>query len=430
MRLYKSLMRLSTPLLEAALSKRLRLGKEDPLRCAERRGQPQRARGSAPLVWFHGASVGESLSLLALVERVLRDNPKLEVMVTTGTVTSARLMAERLPQGAFHQYIPVDHPVWTENFLDHWRPDLVIWSESEFWPNMLDGIQRRGVPAVLLNARMSEASFRRWKLARASARAVLETFSLCLGQNAAEAARLEELGAKNVRVSANLKYAAAPLPHDPKMLAEMQVIVGARPRLLWASTHLGEEAMAGRVHAWLKREFPALLTIVVPRHPARGAEIAQELRGQGLKVAQRSRGEIPQGENDIYLADTLGELGMFFRLSPLVVMGGSFADIGGHNPIEPAQAGCVVFYGPEMYNFLSIREDFARHGAALSAQDEGELERKLASALRDPSSVAPVAAAALALTGEKAHVLDELSAALSPWLGNLTQKRKEEKAAC
>lgn len=429
--LYKSLMRLSTPVLELYLARRQRQGKEDPLRAGERRGRPRRARGTAPLVWFHGASVGESLSLLALVERVLQQYPAIEVMMTTGTVTSASLMQARLPQGAFHQYMPVDHPRWTESFLEHWRPDLVIWSESEFWPNMLAGIKKRHIPAVLLNARMSESSFRRWRRAGGAARTVLETFALCLGQNAAEAERLRILGAGAVQVSANLKYAAAPLPHDPQALAVLRDTIGTRPLLLWASTHPGEEEMAARVHLRLKPAFPALLTVIVPRHPARGGQIAEILRMAGLRVAQRSGGALPAADDDVYLADTLGELGLFFRLARLVVMGGSFAAIGGHNPIEPAQLGCVIFYGPQMYNFLTIREDFSARQAALPVCDEEDLVQKLSEALHHPEDLAPVAAAALALTEEKAPVLETLMQELSPWLERIAPKEREkEKAAC
>jgi 3-deoxy-D-manno-octulosonic-acid transferase len=209
--LYKNLMQSAAPLLEAYLQRRMRRGKEDPVRFDERRGKPSRARGDKPLVWFHAASVGEAQSLLALIRRLMADAADVQVMVTTGTVTSARLMAERLPAPAFHQYMPVDHPAWTENFLDHWQPSLVIWSESEFWPNMLAGIRQRNIPAILLNARMSEKTFRRWQFARGAIGAMLGTFSLCLGQNQAEVDRLLKLGSASAKVSGNLKYAALPL---------------------------------------------------------------------------------------------------------------------------------------------------------------------------------------------------------------------------
>ncbi|MBI1214443.1 MAG: 3-deoxy-D-manno-octulosonic acid transferase [Alphaproteobacteria bacterium] len=416
--IYKAVMRASTPFLEAYLQKRAARGKEDVERAAERRGHADRARPAAPLVWCHAASVGEALSLLSVVERLLRDNPAVSVMVTTGTVTSARLMEERLPKGAFHQFVPVDHPRWVARFLDHWRPDLVIWSESEFWPNMLSAIRARGIPAVLLNARMSEKTFARWQWARGTMASLLSAFDLCLGQNAAEAARLEKLGARNVRVSANLKYAAAPLPCDGEKLATLEQSVKGRSLLLWASTHEGEEEIAADVHKALARDVKGLLTIIVPRHPARGEDIFEMIEKRELRPALRSSGDMPDEElpPDIYIADTLGELGLFYRLCKTVVIGGSFAQIGGHNPIEPAQLGCAIFYGPQMYNFISINQEFLDAKAAVQVHDVAALQAALKDALADPAAVAPLRDAALKLTAEKSGIVDALAALLNPYV--------------
>lgn len=413
--LYRLVMQASTPLLNAYLQKRLRAGKEDPARAHERRGRPAVPRPQGALVWFHAASVGESLSLLALVARVRRDYPAVAVMVTTGTVTSAALMATRLPEGAFHQYIPVDHPRWVAGFLDHWRPDAVFWAESELWPNMLMTLRDRGVPAVLLNARMSESSFRRWRLARGTIARVLSAFRLCLAQNAAEAARLGALGAADTRVSANLKYAAAPLPFDEKILADLQVRAGSRPLVLWASTHAGEEARAFALHKELCKAQPDVLSVIVPRHPARAEEIEREAVAAGLALRRRSRGDdLPQ--EGVYLADTMGELGLFYRLCPLVVMGGTFADIGGHNPIEPAQCGCTIFWGPVGYNFLTVLEDFRAAGAIVEVADEAALAAQLAAALQNPAAWRTYGENAARLTAEKSGVLDSIMADIAPVL--------------
>lgn len=414
--IYKAMMRASTPLLEAYLQRRAARGKEDPARAPERRGKPGRARGANPLVWFHAASVGESLSLLALIARVLKDCPQTAVMVTTGTVTSARLMAERLPERAFHQYMPVDHPAWVARFLEHWRPAFVIWAESEFWPNMLTEVSKRGIPAVLLNARMSETSFRRWQWAPGTAREILSAFSLCFAQNDAESRRLLALGALDVRVSANLKYAAPPLPVRAEDLAAVREAAGSRKLVLFASTHPGEEEIAAETHLALQKRFPGLLTVVVPRHPARGEEIAGLFKKKGLSAARRSAGELPGAENEIYIADTLGELGLFYRLCNIVVIGGSFADIGGHNPIEPGQLGCLVIYGPLMYNFVTISDDFLTAGAAIQVRDVNALQETLGLALEHPASFAAHAESARKMTAEKARVLDGLMATLKPLL--------------
>lgn len=413
---YKAMMQAATPLLEAYLKRREGRGKEDPARAHERRGRARLPRAAGALAWFHAASVGESLSLLAIISRVLETHQGLQVMVTTGTVASARLMADRLPPGAFHQYIPVDQPSWVAAFLDHWRPDFVVWSESEFWPNMLSAIKARGIPAVLMNARMSEGSFRRWKWAKGAIGGVLSVFSLCLAQNAAEAARLEQLGAKNVRVAANVKYAAAPLPVDGAKLAEMQAQVSGRKTILWASTHAGEEQLALETHAALRPQFPDLLTIIVPRHAPRGLDVLALAQQKSLGAGLRSRND---AAGEIYIADTMGELGLFYRLCKTVVVGGSFADIGGHNPIEPGQLACVIFYGPQMYNFITINEDFQAAQAAVQVADAAALKVKLAEALASPEKFAPFGDNARALTAEKSAAASALASMLDPWLEKL-----------
>jgi 3-deoxy-D-manno-octulosonic-acid transferase len=417
--LYKNLMQGTTPLLRAYLRRRMQRGKEDPARFNERCGRPLKKREDGPLVWFHAASVGEAQSLLVLIRRLLDSRPQIQVMVTTGTVTSARLMAERLPPRAFHQYVPVDHPGWTENFLNHWRPDLVIWSESEFWPNLLLGIQQRQIPAILLNARMSEASFRRWSLVKGLIGEMLRTFQLCLGQNQSEVDRLLKLGAARAHISGNLKYAAAPLPCDAEALAALKKSLGTRPHLLWAVTHPGEEEIACRIHKVLQPTVAELLTIIVPRHPQRGDEIAALTAKAGLKARQRSQKELPATGDDVYIADTLGEMGLFYRLAPLCIMGGSFVPHGGHNPIEPAQLGCQIFYGPHMFNFVSICNDFESRGATLRIADENDLKKNLALALKDPQHFSAMAAAARNWALEQSHIADEIVAEIAPFLDRI-----------
>jgi len=419
MTLYQGLTKRSAPLLEAYQQRRLRRGKEDPARTAERRGRSSKPRENKPLVWFHAASVGESQALLALIRRLLADYPVIQVMVTTGTVTSAKLMADRLPSGAFHQYMPVDHPDWVESFLNHWHPDFIVWSESEFWPNMLTGIRRRGIPAILLNARMSEKSFRCWQMAGGVIKDMLGTFRLCLGQNQAEVDRLLKLGAAAARISGNLKYAAAPLPYDAANLDILKNAIGTRPYLLWASTHPGEEEIACHVHSALRKTQPALLTIIVPRHPQRGSSIAALAGKANLKAGLRSQGCVPRTEDDIYIADTLGELGLFYRLCRLCIMGGSFVPIGGHNPIEPGQFGCQIFYGPHMFNFVSICNDFESRGAARRVTGADMLVQDLALALQDPQHFSALGTAAQAWTQQQSHIVDEISVTLAPFMKEL-----------
>lgn len=416
--LYRAAVRAATPLIEAHLKKRADRGREDPARANERRGRPLRPRGEKPLVWFHAASVGESVALLTTIKRMLADFPFVQVMVTTGTVTSAKTMADRLPEGAFHQYIPVDHPAWVSSFLDHWKPDLVIWTESDFWPAMLSEIGRRQIPAVLLNGCLSQKSCDGWRWARGLIRDTLKTFDLVLAQNAGHAERLAKMGARNVRVSANLKYAAAPLSFDEAKLDALKTAVGDRPVIVWGSTHPGEEAMAARIHAKMKPLHPSLLTVVVPRHVARGNDAKAAVEALGLRASLRSAGAMPQASDDIYIADTMGEMGLFYRLGRLAVVGGSYC-FRSHNPIEPAQLGCVVFYGPKTAHIQSLCDDFERNAAALRAKDEAVLAQAVGAYLADPAVFAPMAAAAEKWTRAKSRVEDEIAAELAPWVAAL-----------
>ena len=411
--LYRSLLAPSAPVLRLVLNRRLAAGKEDGARMAERMGHAGVARPVGKLVWLHAASVGEALSLIALIDDLRARRPDLVLLLTTGTVTSAKLMQTRLPAGVIHQYVPVDHPRWVARFLDHWRPDGVIWSESELWPNMLHAVNRRRIPAALVNARMSVRSYQRWRSVRGFARQLLSVFDVCLAQTPREADQLRDLGARKVDIVGNLKYAAQPLPDSAAARDELHRAIAARPVVLWASTHPGEEDIAAATHVALSRDVENLLTVIVPRHPARGGDIAAQIKARGLHASLRSAGTLPDASCDIYIADTLGELGLFYRLCPTVVMGGTFADIGGHNPIEPAQLGALVICGPELYNFSSIREDFAAVTGMIEVRDPWSLVPVLRQRLQNPASYDAIANAGRDLTARQAHVLDEIQQALA-----------------
>lgn len=388
-----------------------------PERLHERMGAPRKDRPIGSLVWFHGASVGESLSALPVIEKILNDYPDCHVMVTTGTITSARLMEKRLGARAFHQFIPLDHPKWVKRFLNHWQPDAVIWLESDFWPNMLQQIQKRDIPAVLLNARMGEGSFDKWsRFAAGSLQRILSTFDMCLTQSADEKARLDHFGHPDVRISDNLKYAAARLPVHEQRRAELSDAIGARPVWQYASTHPGEEDIAIGIHQNLQKEFEDVLTVLIPRHPNRGAEIKDLADKTGVKAARRSQNEPILNDTDIYIADTMGELGIFFDLIDTTVIGGSMVAHGGHNPIEPAQFENMVIYGPHMFNFKLICEDFESRNAAMPVADAADLTQKLTAYFRAPELKRPYQNAASELTKEKSAALSRLWADLSPWL--------------
>jgi 3-deoxy-D-manno-octulosonic-acid transferase len=415
-RLYRALTVLATPLIAVYLGRRRRAGKEDPERFPERLGVAGAARPDGMLVWVHGASVGEALAALPLIERILESRDALHVLVTTGTVTSARLMAERLPPRAQHQYAPIDRPDAVRGFLDHWRPDLALWNESEFWPNLLTEIQALGIPMILVNGRMSDRSYRRWKLMRGVIRPLLDGFALCLAQSEQDAKRLRDLGAGAVHAIGNLKSAASPLPVDQAALDDLRDAVASRPLWLAASTHPGEETIAAASHCALAADHPGLLTIIAPRHPERGPTIAAGLRETGLTVALRSAGEPIDRSVDVYIADTLGELGLFYRLAPVAFVGGSLVAHGGQNLLEPARLGCAVIHGPHMANFAAFTAAFAAAQGAIEVADGAGLTAALGELLGDPDQRRRRGAAARAVAEAEAGVLDRIEAALAPYL--------------
>jgi 3-deoxy-D-manno-octulosonic-acid transferase len=365
------------------LSRRLNRGKEDSGRLGERRGVASAERPAGPLVWIHAASVGESLSVLPLIDGLLAICGDMHVLVTTGTVTSARLMEERLPPRALHQYVPLDHPDYCARFLAHWRPDLGIWVESEFWPNLIVATHERGAPLALVNARITERSFKGWQRFPATIHDLVGRFSAVLAQDGASAARLRALGAKDVATPGNLKHDAAPLTADAGELAMLRAAVGTRPVWLATNTHEGEENAAADVHETLSDKHPGLLTLIVPRHPARGGAIAAALRKRGLIVAQRSDGDAIAPDTDVYLADTLGELGLFYRLADIVFVGGTLVNTGGHNPFEPARLRSALIAGPSDFNFAEAFAQFEAGEALIRVADASELAGAVSSLIDD-----------------------------------------------
>ena len=409
------------PVVALYLARRMAHGKEDRDRFGERQGHASRARLPGPLVWVHAASNGEAVSMLSLIDRLLVERPALSVLVTTGTVTSARLLAHRLPADrAWHQYVPVDRPAYVRRFLDHWRPDLALWVESELWPNLIALTDRAGVPLLLLNGRMSVRSFRGWQRLPGLIGPLLAAFELCLAQDDVQAERLRRLGAASATSVGDLKTAAAPLPCDDGELRRIAADAADRPLWLAASTHAGEEEAAAEVHRTLMRERPDLLTVIAPRHPARAPEIAAMLQQRGLNVARRSTGETLDSSTDIYLADTLGELGLFYRLAGIAFIGGSLTPTGGHNPLEAALLDCAILHGPDMSNCAAMAQSLADAGATIAVRDAAALAVAVRRLLGDPVERAARAAAAAGIAADNRAVLDAVLARIAPWLDRLS----------
>ncbi|MCA8880208.1 MAG: 3-deoxy-D-manno-octulosonic acid transferase [Rhodobacteraceae bacterium] len=390
------------------LKKRLEAGREDPERIGEREGIAGLPRPDGRLIWFHAASVGESLSLLEVIRRLGEHDTGLNFLVTTGTVSSAGILAARLPERCQHQFVPLDIRPFVRSFLDHWRPDLAVWTESELWPALILETRDRGVPVLLINARLSERSARRWRWLPGAARRILAAFRAVQAQDDVTAAALRKLGlpADRLAVTGTLKEGMPPLPCNETERVRLVRRLADRP--IWAatSTHPGEDAVVASAHAAAARSVLRLMLILVPRHPERGSEIAAELRGMGLSVAQRSAGEDPQSDTAIYLADTLGELGLWYRLAPVSFVGGSLVDKGGHNPFEPAALGSAIIHGPHVRNFADIYARLDAAGAARTVRNADGLALAVTDLSR-PDRRAPMAYAAWELCSSGADATDK-----------------------
>jgi len=343
---YRTATSLLSPAVPLLLRRRRRQGKEHRDRASERLGYAGVARPAGKLVWVHGASNGECLAALPLIEALTARG--VNVLMTSGTVTSAELMQDRLPAGAIHQFVPIDTPSATRRFFDHWKPDAGLFVDSDLWPNLILGAQARGTRLALVNARISQRSFEGWRWAKKTGAAILSAFDVCLAQDEEIANRFRVLGSPDVRVVGSLKEDAPPLPFDPAKLEALKAAIGTRPILLAAQTHPGEDETILPVHDTLRRTHPDLLTIIVPRHPARGPDIA--MLCDTRSCARRAADEPVTADTAVYIADTLGELGLFYRLAPFCFVGGTLVPAGGHNPLEPARLGCAVMAGPHVFN--------------------------------------------------------------------------------
>jgi 3-deoxy-D-manno-octulosonic-acid transferase len=408
----------AVPLLSPVLIKRrLQQGKEDPARVDERRGLSSDTRPHGPLVWIHGASVGEVLAAAALIERLRELN--LRILLTSGTVTSAAIVAKRFPADIIHQYVPYDSPRYVGRFLDHWRPSLALFIESDLWPNLILSSAERRLPMVLINGRMSPRSFPRWRRASNTISALLETFELCLAQSESDADRFATLGARNVLVTGNLKLDVPAPPADPAKLDKLMSMIRGRPVILAASTHPGEDEILVETHRTLAGFFQGLLTVIVPRHPDRGNAIASTVAGAGLRLKQRSREELPAASTDIYIADTLGELGLFYRLAGIVFMGGSLVEHGGQNPIEAVKLGSAIVHGPHVFNFSDVYDALDKAGGARRADSQEALVKQLGQLLADPKTRDIQLAASDQVVEQLGGALERTLAALEPYLMQL-----------
>jgi 3-deoxy-D-manno-octulosonic-acid transferase len=404
------------------LRARAAAGRERPERLGERRGHPAAPRPDGALVWIHAASIGELVSMLPIVETLAERG--FAALVTTVTVTSADIAAARLPAGAIHQFVPLDVPRYVRRFLDHWRPDLALFAESELWPVTIGELSRRRVPLVLANARMSARSYGRWRRARPLARALLSRIDLCLAQSEADARRLASLGARRVEIAGNLKLDVPPPPAPPEAMFRLRQAVGRRPMMLAASTHPGEDELVVRAHGTVRRAAGGILTVIVPRHPERGAAVAALAESAGLAVEQRTAAAVPAAATDVYVADTVGELGLFFRLADVAFLGGSLVPHGGQNPVEPAKLGAPIVHGPYVHNFAELYAALDQADGARAVADGGALADAVAALAADAPAREAMRGAAAAVVDGLGGALQRTMAALDPYLMQLRLARR------
>ena len=412
----------------ALLAYRARKGKEDPERRAERMGVASEPRPPGPLAWLHAASVGETMAAGRLISELKLRYPTLSVLLTTGTVTSASLAKARLGDSVIHQFVPIDGPAFVARFIEHWRPQLGVFVESEIWPNLVLAAADKGVPVVVVNGRLSERSFRGWQRRPAMARRLFGAFALVLAQTEPLARRFTRLGARNVKISGNLKYDSVPLPVDGAAALALRVALGGRDVFLAASTHPGEEELIAGALKLVKAKRPGVLAIIVPRHPGRGEALLSEMRAAGLTVSRRGTGALPAPTDDVYVADTLGELGLFYSVAPVAFIGGSLVEHGGQNPVEAIQLGAAIVTGPHVHNFDEVYRALLRKDGCRQVTDAAGLAAALDDLLGNRPVLEALQRNACGVIAGLGGALKETLAALAPLLSNAIESEASRAA--
>ena len=418
---YRMVGLIAYPFMGPFLRFRATRGKEDRKRRYERYGYPSADKPAGPIIWFHAASVGESMAVIPLIEHV--NALGINTIMTTGTVTSAQVVRNRLPRSSFHQYVPLDLKPALKRFLDHWQPDLAIFTESEIWPMTILELAQRNVPRILVNARMSDRSFKRWKNASGLAEALFDNFSHVIAQSDVDAERFRRLGAPAVDVSGNLKVDTDALPYNDLEFQQIRRRIDGRPCWVACSTHEGEEEAVGKIHTHMKKHLPNLLTIIVPRHPDRAPGITAMLEENGLRVARRSQNSAISAQTDVYMGDTIGEMGLYLNLAQVAFVGKSLKASGGQNPLEPAMTGTPIVSGQAVHNFRDAYNNLLEAGGVRLVSDEKMLAANVEYLLRNPDERTRMANAAAGALQKMQGSLQRTNHILDSYLFPLTVKR-------
>ena len=410
------------PMVGTYVAWRATKGKEDRNRRHERSGLAGKPRPDGPMIWAHAASVGETIAIIPLLESILDFG--VNVVLTTGTVTSAQVADERLGGRIIHQFVPLDLKPAITRFLDHWQPDLAIVAESEIWPTTMMELGLRRIPQVLVNGRLSDRSFNSWKKRPYLAEALFENLAHVVAQSDVDAERFAALGARPVTVSGNLKVDTNPPPVDDRALNTIHRQINLRPTWAAISTHDGEETMAAEIHTMLRPRHPGLLSIIVPRHPDRALALAVEFAAMGLKVVLRSSGDRIRSDTDILLGDTIGEMGLYLRLTEIAFVGRSMTSEGGQNPLEPAMLETAVLAGRNVQNFREAYQRLIERGAAKLVDDRDRLAGAVNFLLSNDIARRKMMAAGAATVEEMRGALGKTLKALEPFIHPLIVKSR------
>ena len=412
-RLYSAGANLIAPIAYRRVRKKLMAQGIDAARCPERMGYATKSRTDGPLIWFHAASVGETLSILRLITHYGETHEDYSFLITSGTATSAQIVAKRLPARCQHQFAPLDSYKVLHRFLDHWKPSAAVFVESELWPQMLQQTKARGIPLALVNARISERSFGRWQKFLKIAQFVLGHFTLIHTQDNRTTAHLHKMGFDHAFTGQNLKSVSGPLPYDETEFAKLSVQLNHRPVWVASSTHPGEDEVMLQAHNEVLQSHENALLILVPRHPERATAIETLVTNVPFAYSRRSTGAGIGPKTQVYLADTLGETGLWYALSPITCLCGSFTPVGGHNPYEPAYAGSVVLHCPLYANFAQTYADFDAHDGAIVMADAVELAQNVNDLISNPQDLQNLQSKSLAFALAQDDMLDSLCDSLS-----------------
>lgn len=416
LRIYWLVTQAARPFLPLFIARRKRAGKEEGQRHQERLALTEMPRPQGPVAWVHAASVGETNAVLPLCTALTERG--FTVLVTTVTTTAAQILSDKASANAriLHQYAPFDVPPIVQKFLDHWQPSLAIFAESEIWPMTIKALSERDIPSAIVNGRMSDRSFRRWRQFRSATPSLFGKIDQVLVRGDEDLLRFQELGAERVTITGNLKYDSPAPAIEPDQLAGLKRAIAGRPVFLATSTHPGEEEIVLKAHQILCQSFPDLLSIIVPRHPARGATILELVTGLGLRGELRTNTANPTAACQVYIADTMGELGLFYALAQAALIGGSLTPIGGHNPIEAAQQGCAVLSGPHIFNFREVFGVLEGAEACLMVHDAEEIATAIGRCLSDPIHTKTLAANATRSLDNVGGAVNRSLTALEPTL--------------